>query len=251
MRFWLKKGGFRIIRQGLLIPQCPEPDLGFSLHEPSYGREESTYASNSTGTANSLERAAITPAPHFILIEVSEILGFQKGWMKPLESTENILVPPASMKYKLKPTPSYKYNEIPPHSHFSHHDDSGTFSKHFFKFKYFLEMLSFSLEYFPAGAPRPFSLLGSAAPGPVSEPPITRVELSLRAPLMSQEPLPRYPPTFYSKKKTVFPLHCLSTGVFLRTMGFCTQHIRLSCPLDYLESKVSPPFLFLLSFHWG
>ena len=62
-------------------------------------------------------------------------------------------------------------------------------------------MLSFSLEYFPAGAPRPFSLLGSAAPGPVSELPITRVDLSLRAPLMSQEPLPRNPPTFYSKKK--------------------------------------------------
>lgn len=77
-----------------MIPQCPEADLGFSLHESSYGREESTYASNSTGTATSLERAAITPAPHCILIEVSEILGFHKGWVKPLESTENILVSP-------------------------------------------------------------------------------------------------------------------------------------------------------------
>lgn len=50
-----------------------------------------------------------------------------------------------------------------------------------FKFEYFFKMLPFSLELFPAGAPRSFSFMRSTALGPVLEPPITCEELSPRA----------------------------------------------------------------------
>lgn len=92
-----------------------------------------------------------------------------------------------------------------------------------FKFKYFFKMLPLSLEPFPAGAPSSLSFLRSTAVGPVSEPPITGEELSPRALLMSQRPLPRNPPSFHRKKKKKSFLQSPSTGVFLRTLGFCPR----------------------------
>lgn len=150
------------------------------------------------------------------------------------------------MKFKRKL--KSQYNEIQARSYFSHHDDSGTF-QNTFKFEYFFKMPPFSLELFPAGAPRSFSFIRSTALGPVSEPPITCEELSPRALRMSWWPLPRNPPSFHRKKMKSF-LQCLSTGVFLRTLGFCPQQLRLNCLLDCLESQVAPLFLFVHSFLW-
>ena len=42
MPFWLKKGHFHVMRQGLSILQCLEPASGFILHDPSHRHEEST-----------------------------------------------------------------------------------------------------------------------------------------------------------------------------------------------------------------
>lgn len=42
MPFWLKKGHFHVMRQGLSIPQCLKPALGFILCDPSYRHEKST-----------------------------------------------------------------------------------------------------------------------------------------------------------------------------------------------------------------
>ena len=58
-----------------------------------------------------------------------------------------------------------------------------------------------SLVPFPAGTPRSFSFLRITAVGPVSEPPVIGEELSPRALLMPQRPLPRNPPSFHRKKK--------------------------------------------------